>query len=245
MKDSIFEVVSNSPVAPRTYRMRLKGDTSAIGGSGQFVQVSLPGFFLRRPISICEYDRETVTLVYRIVGEGTDAMSRLAEGDCLQLITGLGRGFDIEACSRDALLIGGGVGAAPLYELAKELSSRGKNVTVILGFNCSEEIMLKEGFESLGAKVIISTADGSVGVKGFVTDALRVSDIRYDFFYACGPKVMMKAVCGMVATKGEVSLEERMGCGFGICYGCTCNTTKGPKRVCKDGPVFNKEEVIW
>lgn len=238
-------MVSNTQIAPRTYRMKLKGDTSAICGSGQFVQVSLPGFFLRRPISIYEYDWESVTLVYRVVGKGTDAMSRLTVSDRLRVITGLGKCFDIDACRQDALLIGGGVGAAPLYELAKELTSQGKNVTVILGFNCREEMMLKEEFEYLGAKVIVSTADGSAGTKGFVTDALRLSNIRYDYFYTCGPKAMMKAVCGMIHTKGEVSLEERMGCGFGICYGCTCNTASGPKRVCADGPVFKKEEVIW
>lgn len=245
MKESIFEVELNEKIAPRTYRIKLKGDTSAIEGSGQFVQVSLPGFFLRRPISIHEYDGQTLTFIYRVVGEGTRMMCSLQCGDTLSIITGLGKCFDIDACRKDALLIGGGVGAAPLYELCKELCAQGKNVTVILGFNRKDEIMLAEDFSDLGAKVIITTVDGSEGTKGFVTDALSLHNINYDYFYTCGPRVMMKAVCERIHTGGEVSMEERMGCGFGICYGCTCNTTKGPQRVCKDGPVFKKEEVIW
>lgn len=245
MKDSIFKVISNEKAASRTFRMVLEGDTLAISGSGQFVQVSLPGYFLRRPISIHEYDDRYLTLIYRVVGQGTTDMSRLQPGDTLSVITGLGKCFDIDACRRKALLIGGGVGAAPLYELGKELLAQGKEVTVILGFNSKDEIFLVEEFKNICANVIITTVDGSVGIKGFVTDALSIRNINYDYFYACGPRVMMKAVCERIHTAGQVSMEERMGCGFGICYGCTCNTKSGPKRVCKDGPVFNKEEIIW
>lgn len=238
-------ITGNEKIADRTWKMRLEGDLSEIGGSGEFVQVCLPGFYLRRPISVCSLDGDTLTLIYRVVGKGTEAMSRFRRGASLDLITGLGHGFTPDACRRKALLVGGGCGSAPLYELAKELIARGKDVTAVLGFNNEAEVMLVKRFEALGAKVIVTTADGSVGVKGFVTDAIRSQNIECDYFYTCGPRAMMKAVCEMMECGGEVSLEEKMGCGFGICFGCSIRTAKGPAQVCKDGPVFKKEDVIW
>ena len=186
-----------------------------------------------------------MTIIYKVVGKGTDLMSQMAEGTQLDVLTGLGNGFDIDYECQKPLLVGGGVGVPPLYRLARDLKARGRDVTVVLGFNTEAEIFYKEEFEALGAKVIVATADGSEGVKGFVTDAIRESGVAYDYFYSCGPLPMLKALCSVATTSGEVSLEERMGCGFGICMGCSIMTTKGAKRVCKDGPVFKKEEVIW
>ena len=245
MKEVTFTVLENQPLAPRTFRMKMSGDTSAIRGSGEFVQIAVPGRFLRRPISVHDCDWETLTIVYKVVGGGTEALSGLQPGDKLSALTGLGNNFDIEACKSRALLLGGGVGAAPLYLLAKELCAQGKEVTVILGFNTASEVMLLEDFEDLGAKVFIATMDGTAGTRGFVTDVLRIKNLSYDYFYACGPKPMLRAVCGAVRAPGEVSMEERMGCGAGFCYGCSIETARGPKRVCADGPVFKKEDLIW
>lgn len=245
MKEVTFTVLENDPVAPRTFRMKLAGDTSAICCSGEFVQVAVEGKFLRRPISVHDCDWETLTLVYKVVGEGTAALSAKRPGDKVNALTGLGNSFDIDACQGRALLLGGGVGTAPLYLLAKELVAQSKEITVILGFNTAEEVMLADRFEELGAKVYIATMDGSAGTKGFVTDVLRIKNVSYDYFYACGPKPMLKAVCAAVRGSGEVSLEERMGCGAGFCYGCSIQTKNGPRRVCKDGPVFKKEELLW
>ena len=245
MKEVTFTVLENACIAPRTFRMKLSGDTSCINGSGEFVQIAIPDKFLRRPVSVHDCDWDTLTLVYRVVGEGTEVMSEMQPGDKLRALTGLGNNFDIDACRAKALLLGGGVGAAPLYLLAKELCSQGKEITVVLGFNTAEEIMLKEDFENLGAKVFIATMDGSAGTRGFVTDVLRIKNLSYDYFYACGPKPMLKAVCGAIKGPGEISMEERMGCGAGFCYGCTIQTAKGPARVCADGPVFKREDIIW
>lgn len=245
MKEVRLRVRSNDCIAAGTWKMVLEGDTSGIDGSGQFVQITIPGKYLRRPISVCDVDWETLTLVYKVVGSGTDYMSRMVPGDTLDVLEGLGRCFDIDACSGKALLVGGGVGTAPLYCLAKELIAQGKQVTVALGFNKASEQMLVDEFKALGAEVLLATMDGSTGTKGFVTDALRMNNPSYDYYYACGPKPMLKAVCSYIRCKGEVSMEERMGCGFGICYGCTIETTAGPRRVCADGPVFKAEELIW
>lgn len=245
MKETVFTILENVPVAPRTFRMKMSGDTSEIRRSGGFVDITIDGKFLRRPISVHDCDRGTLTIVYKVVGEGTAAMSAMIPGDKVKALTGLGNSFDIAACQSKALLLGGGVGAAPLYLLARELVAQSKEVTVVLGFNASGEVMLTREFEDLGAKVYVATLDGSAGTKGFVTDVLRLNDISYDYFYACGPKPMLKAVCGSVSGKGEVSLEERMGCGAGFCYCCSIQTVNGPRRVCKDGPVFKKEEIIW
>ena len=212
---------------------------------GEFVHIAVPGFFLRRPLSICDKEAGRLTIVYKVVGEGTRALSEMKEGTVLEVLTGLGRGFDPDACRCEALLVGGGLGAAPLYLLARELKAQGKKVTVVLGFNTADEIVMVREFEDICDTVAVSTLDGSVGVKGFVTDAIAEMARSYDYFYTCGPVVMMKAVCGMLECPGEASLEERMGCGAGFCYGCSIETKNGPRRVCKDGPVFKKEELLW
>ena len=245
MKEVRFTILDNDPIAANTWKMKLSGDTSAICCSGEFVQIALEGKFLRRPISVHDVDWESFSIVYKVVGEGTAAMARMLPGDKLDILTGLGTGFSIDSCQSKALLLGGGVGAAPLYQLAKELIAQQKEVTVVLGFNKADEVMLVEDFEGLGAKVHVATMDGSVGTKGFVTDVVRLKSLSYDFFYACGPMPMLKAVCESVKGRGEVSLEERMGCGAGFCYCCSIQTKNGPRRVCKDGPVFDKEDIVW
>ncbi|MBQ9888231.1 MAG: dihydroorotate dehydrogenase electron transfer subunit [Bacteroidales bacterium] len=242
MKKDRFSIVRNRLIATKTYQLVLEG-----GGmvDGEFVHIAVPGFFLRRPLSICDKEAGRLTIVYKVVGEGTRALSEMKEGTVLEVLTGLGRGFDPDACRCEALLVGGGLGAAPLYLLARELKAQGKKVTVVLGFNTADEIVMVREFEDICDTVAVSTLDGSVGVKGFVTDAIAGMARSYDYFYTCGPVVMMKAVCGMLECPGEASLEERMGCGAGFCYGCSIETKNGPRRVCKDGPVFKKEELLW
>lgn len=245
MQRVILTVTKNEALTPLIYKMQLAGDVSGVTRAGQFVEIALDGLYLRRPISVCNYDDGELTVIYKVVGKGTDLMSQMAEGTQLDVLTGLGNGFDTEHDCAKPLLVGGGVGVPPLYRLTRDLIARGKEVTVVLGFNTESEIFYAEEFAALGAKVILATADGSVGVKGFVTDAIRESGVEADYFYSCGPLPMLKALCNSLEISGEVSLEERMGCGFGICMGCSIQTTKGAKRVCKDGPVFKKEEVIW
>ena len=242
MKKSLYTIAENALIATKTYKMVLVGEGAA---DGEFVDIGIPGYYLRRPLSVCDKEDGKLTVVYKVVGEGTKALSEMAVGTVLEVLTGLGRGFDPDACKADALLIGGGLGVPPLYLLAKELKARGKKVTAVLGFNKADEIILADEFKSVCDEVVISTADGSVGVKGFVTDAIKASLPTYDYFYTCGPMVMMKAVCAVLEGAGEASLEERMGCGAGFCYGCSIQTKNGPKRVCKDGPVFKKEELLW
>jgi len=234
-------IVSNRQVNGSVFEMKLSG--AHVHEPGQFVNIALDGLFLRRPISVCDSNEESLTLLYKVVGKGTAMMSKMAAGDTLDVLTGLGKGFDVNAASEKPLLVGGGIGVAPLYYLAKTLIAAGKQVSVILGFNKADEIIYKEEFEALGAKVIITTVDGSVGVKGFVTAALP--EVDADFFHACGPMPMLRALIAATEMPGEVSLEERMGCGTGICMGCSCHTDLGAKRVCKDGPVFNRREIIW
>lgn len=241
----LFEIKGNQAVAPGCYLLSLEGDASAVAASGQFVQLALPGRYLRRPISICDYDARHLLLLYKVVGAGTDQLSEMKVGEQIEVISGLGNGFCPEKTAQKALLVGGGMGVAPLYRLAKDLLAAGKAVHVILGFNTAAEVCLETEFKALGVDVTISTADGSKGVKGFVTDAIQTLPQDYDYFYTCGPMVMMKAVCQLCPTEGEASLEERMGCGFGICYGCTIKTAKGAKRVCADGPVFAKGDLLW
>ena len=245
MNKSLYTIAENSLIATKTYKMVLVGDGVV---EGEFVDIRISGFYLRRPLSICDKEDGTLTVVYKVVGEGTKVLSEMGVGAVLEVLTGLGKGFDPEACKANALLVGGGLGVPPLYLLAKELKARGKKVTAVLGFNKADEIILADDFKRVCDEVVISTADGSVGVKGFVTDAIRQMadhDGWYDYFYTCGPMVMMKAVCAALEGPGEASLEERMGCGAGFCYGCSIETKNGPKRVCKDGPVFKKEELIW
>ena len=243
MKQSIFEIVSNEKIAKDVFRMILSGDTSDLKNPGQFVNIKLDGFFLRRPISVCDYDEGSLTLIYKVVGEGTEVMSEMCKGEKLDILTGLGNGFDTSLSGENPVVIGGGVGVPPMFNLARKLISEGKTVTAVLGFNKEEEIFYKDEFEKLGAKVLISTVDGSVGVKGFVTDAMKEIDFTYT--YCCGPEPMLKAVYNASEKSGQFSFEERMGCGFGACMGCSCKTKYGNKRICKEGPVLVKEEIIW
>ena len=245
MQQVIFEIVSNRALTPLIYEMRLKGDTSAITRPGQFVELSIEGLFLRRPISVCNFDEGELTLVYKVVGKGTSEMAAMQVGRKVDVLTGLGNGFNADAECQRALLVGGGVGVPPLYRLARELLAKGREVTVVLGFNTAAELFYEEEFKALGVNLVVATVDGSKGVKGFVTDAIRESGVAFDYFYSCGPLPMLKALSQSVAADGELSLEERMGCGFGICMGCSIQTASGAKRVCKEGPVFKKEETLW
>ena len=242
MKQSIFEIVSNTALTDSVYKMVLSGDTSAITAAGQFVNIQLDGMFLRRPISVCDYDESTLTIVYKVVGKGTEAMSKLDKGTKLDILTGLGNGYDLSVSGDKPVLLGGGVGVPPMYNLAKKLTQQGKEVSVILGFNTKSELFYEEAFKALGCKVTVTTVDGSYGTKGFVTDALPEN---YTYFYTCGPEPMLKAVYRASKTSGQMSFEERMGCGFGACMGCSCKTLTGYKRICKDGPVMKKEEILW
>ena len=241
MKDSVFKVISNKKIAKNTYECIMEGDISHITAPGQFVNIKLEGFYLRRPISVCDAENGRLTIIYKAVGKGTEKMAESPAGT--EWLTGLGNGYDLSLSGDRPLLIGGGAGVPPMYMLAKRLTEAGKQVTVILGFNTSDEIFYKEEFERLGARVVIATADGSVGVKGFVTDAM--ADLDYTYFYTCGPEPMLRAVYGRSTTSGQFSFEERMGCGFGACMGCSCETKYGNKRICRDGPVLVKEEIIW
>lgn len=244
-KKGIYKVVDNKALTRDVWRMVLEGDTQWITRPGQFVNIEIEGLYLRRPISICDWDEQTITIIYKVVGQGTKRMSQMEAGTQLDLLTGLGNGFDADVeCSRP-LLVGGGVGVPPLYRLAKELLKRGRKVSVVLGFNTASEVFYAKEFEALGVEVYVSTTDGSEGVKGFVTDAIREKAIDFDFFYSCGPLPMLKALCGCCDVSGELSFEERMGCGFGACMGCSCKTLTGNKRICKDGPVMKREEIIW
>ena len=245
MQKRLFTIESNALEARDTYRIVLRSDSLVTAASGQFVDLALPGYYLRRPISISDCRPDAVVLYYKVVGEGTRVLSRMAPGTALELLLPLGNGFHPEKCAADALLIGGGLGVAPLYLLAKELLAQGKQPTAVLGFNKADEICLADEFRALGVPVLISTMDGSVGTKGFVTDAIAANRPAFDRYYACGPLPMLKAVCKSLDAPGEVSLEERMGCGAGFCYGCTIQTANGPRRVCAAGPVFDKEEVLW
>lgn len=242
MEQGIFEITENIHLTDSVMKMTLSGDTSAITAPGQFINIKLDGLFLRRPISVYDTDENTVTIIYKIVGHGTEQMSKMEKGEKLDVLTGLGNGYDLSKSGSSPLLLGGGVGVPPLYLLAKKLIAQGKNVTVVLGFNTKSEVFCEDEFKKLGAKVTVTTADGSYGVKGFVTDAMPES---YTHFYCCGPEPMLKAVYKNTVTSGQLSFEERMGCGFGACMGCSCKTITGYKRICKDGPVMLKEEILW
>lgn len=244
MNQGIYEVKSNEKIAKDVYKMVLSGDTSSVTAPGQFVNIKLDGFYLRRPISICDFDEKSITIIYKTVGQGTEAMSKIDIGTKLDLLVGLGNGFDISKSGSHPLLIGGGVGVPPMFGLCRKLLSNGVKPAVILGFNTEEEVFYEEEFKSLGVDVYVTTVDGSHGVKGFVTDAFSLAG-DYTYFYTCGPLPMFKAVDKQTVTSGQYSFEERMGCGFGACMGCTCKTKYGSKRICKDGPVLVKEEIIW
>ena len=243
MKQGIFRITSNKKIARDIFKMTLAGDTSAITAPGQFVNIKLDGFFLRRPISVCDCVGDNLTLIYKTVGNGTEQMSRMAAGDELDLLTGLGNGYNTKTSGDSPLLVGGGVGVPPMYMLCKKLVAEGKKVTVVLGFNSKDDVFYEDEFRALGADVHIATADGTYGTKGFVTDVIK--DMQYTFFYTCGPEPMFRAMHKMMKTPGQYSFEERMGCGFGACMGCSCKTLTGNKRICKEGPVMESEEIIW
>lgn len=244
MKQTNLTAIENKRLADGIYRLRLTGDTTAITAPGQFVNLKLSGFFLRRPISVCDWTDGEVTLIYKVLGRGTEMMTHMTPGTVLDVLTGLGNGFDVSRSGEYPLLVGGGVGIPPLYGLARRLRAQGRQVTAVLGFNRASEIFLAEEFRALGAEIILATADGSAGLRGLVTDGMAaVSDSTY--LYTCGPELMLKAVYGVCTTSGQFSFEERMGCGFGACMGCSCKTKYGNKRICKDGPVLEKEEIIW
>ena len=242
MNQSIFQIEDNRPLTGAVHQLRLKGDTSAITAPGQFVNIKLEGSFLRRPFSVCDVEGDRLTVVYKTVGRGTEKLSRLQPGEMLDVLTGLGNGFDTALSGDKPLLLGGGVGLTPLVWLSKKLRAEGKQVAVVLGFNTKDEVFYEPVFKDIGCAVTVVTMDGSCGVRGFVTDALPAD---YSYFYTCGPELMMKAVCEAAQTSGQLSFEARMGCGFGACMGCTCRTLAGPKRICKDGPVMRREEVVW
>ena len=243
MKDTSFVIISNNKIAKNTYECVLSGDISDITAPGQFVNIKLDGFYLRRPISVCDAEDGKLTLIYKVVGRGTEKMASSPVGEAWLTLTGLGNGYDTSLSGDKPLLIGGGAGVPPMYMLCKKLIAEGKEPTVILGFNCACEVFYADKFTSLGARVIIATADGSVGVRGFVTDAM--AGLSYTYFYTCGPEPMLRAVYSKSETSGQFSFEERMGCGFGACMGCSCETKYGNKRICRDGPVLVKEEIIW
>ena len=243
MKQGIYTVSENTRLAEGIYRMVLAGDSSDCTASGQFINIKLEGHYLRRPISVCDWDEGSITIIYKVLGRGTEEMTAFPAGTELDVLTGLGNGYDLSLSGEKPLLIGGGVGIPPLYNACKQLISQGKKPTVILGFNSAADKFYVDEFAALGAEVVVTSADGSVGMKGFVTDAMK--DLDYTYFYTCGPTAMLKAIDAIAKTSGQLSFEERMGCGFGACMGCSCKTKYGNKRICKDGPVLVREEIIW
>ena len=254
MKQGLYVINENTLIADKTFRLVLQGDTSSLSegryaGSlpvgGQFAGIALQGRFLRRPLAVTKWDDKTMTLIYKVVGQGTEQLSKMRCGESLDVLTALGNGFDATACKEAAIIVCGGIGASPVYTLCSSLIASGRKVTVVMGFNTASEIVLEDDFRAMGADVHVATMDGSYGYKGLVTELIAYLAPEYDHFFTCGPKVMMKAVCEALPTSGQASLEERMGCGCGICYGCTCNTKEGPRRICADGPVFYKENIIW
>jgi len=242
MKRGLFQIVENKPLTDSVYKMVLRGDTTAITAPGQFVNILLDGLYLRRPISVCDVTGDLLTIIYKVVGKGTARMAVMTDGT-LDILTGLGNGYDLSVSGERPVLLGGGVGVPPMYMLCRELIAQGKKVRVILGFNTAREVFYEEQFKALGADVTVTTVDGSYGMKGFVTDALKTAD--YTYFYTCGPEPMLKAVYKASETSGQMSFEKRMGCGFGACMGCSCKTITGYKRICKEGPVMRKEEILW
>ena len=242
MKQGLFEILENVQLTESVFKMTLSGDVSAITAPGQFVNILLDGLYLRRPISVCDLGENMLTIIYKVVGKGTEQLSKMKHGK-LDILTGLGNGYDLSVSGDKPVLLGGGVGVPPMYLLAKELIEQGKQVQVILGFNTKNEVFYEEEFKALGAEVTVTTVDGSYGVRGFVTDVLK--SLTYTYFYTCGPEPMLKAVYSASNSSGQMSFEKRMGCGFGACMGCSCKTITGYKRICKEGPVMRKEEILW
>lgn len=247
-----FRILSNDRVATGTYELRLEGPVAGLTTPGQFVTIEIPGFYLRRPFSVADWSEQTLRLFYKVVGDGTEALSTMQEGK-LSVMTGLGNGFDVHAAeTKKPVLIGGGVGIPPLFGLAKRLVNMDKTPLVLLGFNRADELFLVEGFEEIGADVRVATVDGSVGTEGFVTTLFEqaIDAIGPDaaYVYTCGPMPMFQTLAkemNRLGMDGCFSLEERMGCAVGICMGCSIETTEGMRRVCKEGPVFSKEVLPW
>lgn len=244
-KKNIYKILANKEIAKNVCEMILEGDTQYITKPGQFINIAVSGKFLRRPISVCHWSDKTITIIYKVVGAGTEIMSKMQVAETLDVLTGLGNGFDVSKSKNKPLLVGGGVGVPPMFALAKALIANGKKPKIVLGFNASDEIFYENEFKNIGCETFVATADGSYGEKGFVTDVIKNSEIDFDYFYACGPLPMLKALCDATNVSGQLSFEERMGCGFGACVGCNCQTKYGNKRICKDGPVLEKEEIIW
>ena len=242
MEQTLLRIEENRPLTRDILKIRLTGDVSGVERPGQFVNIRLEGLFLRRPISVFDREEDAITLIYRTVGEGTRRLSRMKAGETLDVLTGLGNGYDLTRAGDRPLLLGGGAGVPPLYWLARVLREQGKRVTAVLGFNSAEDVFAEEDFRKLGCETTVTTADGSHGIRGFVTDAMPE---EYSYFYACGPEPMMRAVDRIAKTDGEFSLEERMGCGFGACMGCSCRTRDGMKRICREGPVLRRGEILW
>ena len=242
MEQTLLRIEENRPLTRDILKIRLTGDVSGVERPGQFVNVKLEGLFLRRPISVFDREEDAITLIYRTVGEGTRRLSEMKAGETLDVLTGLGNGYDLTRAGDRPLLLGGGAGVPPLYWLARVLREQGKRVTAVLGFNSAEDVFAEEDFRKLGCETTVTTADGSHGIRGFVTDAMPE---EYSYFYACGPEPMMRAVDRRAKTEGEFSLEERMGCGFGACMGCSCRTRDGMKRICREGPVLRRGEILW
>ena len=243
MKQGIWTIRDNRQIARDVFLMRLEGDATDITRPGQFINIKLDGMFLRRPISVCDWNSDGVTVIYKVVGKGTEQMSRMSAGEDLDVLSGLGNGFDISAAGDAPVVIGGGVGVPPMYGVAKKLAESGRCVSAVLGFNTAADVFFVDEFKKICHDVRITTADGSLGQRGFVTDAL--ADMQYSYLYTCGPEPMLKAVWDRSTSGGQYSFEERMGCGFGACMGCSCKTKYGNKRICKDGPVLVREELIW
>ena len=243
MKQGLFRIIENKHLTDTVMQMRLEGDMSAITASGQFVNIKLDGFFLRRPISVCDAEGDRLTIIFKAVGRGTEMMAKASVGEKFSVLTGLGNGYDLSKSGDHPVLLGGGAGVPPMYMLCKQLLALNKKVSVVLGFNKKSEVFYEDEFKALGADVTVTTVDGSYGVKGFVTDVMKNAD--YSYFYTCGPEPMLRAVYNTSITEGQFSFEERMGCGFGACMGCSCKTITGYKRICKEGPVMKKEEILW
>ena len=242
MKQHLLKVTENTRIAENVWKMALENPALEEQKPGQFVNIRLDGLYLRRPISVYDSEPGKLANIYKTVGKGTEQMAGLKPGAVLDVLTGLGNGYDLTNSGGAPLLLGGGVGVPPLYLLARKLRHEGKEVSVVLGFNSAEEIFFEKEFKDLGCDVTVTTVDGSYGVRGFVTDGMPE---HYSYFYTCGPEPMLKAVKKASVTSGQFSFEERMGCGFGACMGCTCRTVTGYKRICKDGPVLEKEEILW
>ena len=242
MKQQLLTVTENEPVTKTVYRMRLEGAELERQKAGGFVNIRLAGLFLRRPISVYDSEPGSLTILYKTVGKGTEQMAGMKAGEKLDVLTGLGNGYDLAKAGDRPLLLGGGVGVPPLYLTAKQLTAAGRKVFAVLGFNKAVEVFGEEAFRALGCEVTVTTADGSYGTKGFVTDALPED---YSYFFTCGPEPMLRAVYRAAKTSGQFSFEERMGCGFGACMGCSCRTITGYKRICREGPVLEKEEILW